>query len=71
MTLQIAATVIMISIDTTGAAMLIALYPARLHHQETQLVLCTDVVLSNIGFSLVAVRDGYGVATKLAGAGSQ
>ena len=66
MTLQIAATVRMISIDTTGAAMLIAMSPARLHHQEAQLV-----VLSNIGFSLVAVRDGYGVATKLAGEGSQ
>ena len=66
MTLQIAATVRMISIDTTGAAMLIAMSPARLHHQEAQLA-----VLSNIGFSLVAVRDGYGVANELSGEGSQ
>ena len=71
MTLQIAATVRMISIDTTGAAMLIAMYPAGLHHQEAQLVLSIDVVLSKTGFSFVAVRDGYGVATKLAGEGSQ
>ena len=71
MTLQIAATVRMISTDTTGAAMLNAMYPARLHHQEAQLVLSTAVVLSNIGFSFVAVRDGYGVATKLAGERSQ